>query len=84
MAMDESELLSSPLRITTPDYHYHDYYISALRLRPHQKAANYNHNTALNAISVGLIIYQCTTMGGRTTDYDFMRRKENILCCVRC
>lgn len=52
MAMDESELLSSPLRFTIPDYHYHFYhhhhyhhhYISPSGSMPNNKGGNNNHN----------------------------------------
>lgn len=50
MAMDEGELLSSPLRFTIPNYRYHDHNVSLSRLWSDKKAADNNYNPARAAI----------------------------------
>ena len=83
--MDESGLLSPPSRITIPTYYYyyHDHNISPFGdLRPDDNAAKNNHNFAFAEVFLfGLIIYHCTTMGGRLI-YDVTGWKNNNSCCV--
>ena len=88
LAMDESDLLSSPLRFMTFEYHhqyryhYRYHYIPTESLRPGNKAINHNHNLTFAASLFGLSIYQCTSMGGRL-NHDFTGWKRIVVCCVR-
>lgn len=82
LAMDESDLLSSPLRFMTLEdhyhYHYHCHYIPIESLRLEDKATIHNHNHTFAASLFGFSIYQCTTMGGRL-NHDLMGWKRIVI-----